>query len=65
MPESKSFTPRLPRMRVGRKLGRTLYLQYNDEPSDGDKLIGMMDNEVLARMLVEAWNEHQQRQEDA
>lgn len=42
--------------RVGRKLGRTIYRQLGDEPSDRDQLIGMMDTEHVAAMAVEAVN---------
>jgi hypothetical protein len=34
--------------RVGRKVGRTIYAQLGDEPSDDDPLIGVMDAPELA-----------------
>ena len=43
--------------RVGRHLGRTIYEQVGDDPSDDDKVIGMMDTVELARIVVEAVNE--------
>jgi hypothetical protein len=42
--------------RVGRKVGRTIYLQLGDQPGDTDLLIGMMDTPDLARRVVEAMN---------
>lgn len=45
------------RWRVGRSVGRTIYVVYGDEPSKWDKLIGMMDTQDLAREVVEAHNE--------
>jgi len=44
------------RWRVGRKVGRTIYLQRGPEPSDDDPLIGVMDTARLARTAVEAVN---------
>lgn len=44
------------RWRVGRKVGRTIYAQYNDEPSDSDVLIGVMDTRELAEAAVAAYN---------
>jgi hypothetical protein len=46
------------RWRVGRKLGRTLYIMVGDEPSDDDQLIGMMDTEELAVMVQDVVNAH-------
>jgi hypothetical protein len=43
--------------RVGRKVGRTIYVQVGEEPSDADILIGMMDTRELAAAAVEAHNE--------
>jgi hypothetical protein len=40
------------RWRTGRKLGRTIYLQKGDEPSDEDKFLGIMDDPELARIVV-------------
>lgn len=42
--------------RVGRKVGRTLYVQVGAEPSDDDVLVGLMDTADLARLVVEAVN---------
>ena len=45
-----------PLWRVGRKVGRTVYVQSGPEPSDDDRLIGLMDTPDLARLVVEAVN---------
>lgn len=42
--------------RTGRKVGRTIYEQVGIEPSDDDRLIGIMDTPDLARRAVEAVN---------
>lgn len=42
--------------RTGRKVGRTIYLQHGDEPSDDDQLIGVMDSPDLAERVVMAVN---------
>lgn len=42
--------------RVGRKLGRTIYRQIGDEPSDNDVFIGIMDSTVDALTVVRAVN---------
>lgn len=42
--------------RVGRKVGRTIYAAYTDEPSDADVLIGLMDSRELAERAVYAHN---------
>lgn len=42
--------------RTGRKVGRTIYLQVSEEPSDDDTLIGMMDTPELAQHVVDAHN---------
>lgn len=42
--------------RVGRKVRRTLYAQVGPEPSDDDKLIGMLDTAKLAAAAVDAHN---------
>lgn len=44
------------KLRQGRKVGKTLYLQYGPEPSDDDKLIGYVEDEDFARMIVSACN---------
>jgi len=38
--------------RVGRKVGRTIYAQLSDKPSDQDSLIGLMDTPELAARAV-------------
>ena len=42
--------------RVGRKVGRTIYIQEADQPSDEDRLIGLMDTPELAELVVAAVN---------
>jgi len=42
--------------RVGRKVGRTIYVQLRDEPSDDDPLIGVMDTRALAGEAVVSHN---------
>ena len=42
---------------MGRKAGRTIYLQHGAEPGEFDRLIGMVDTPQLASFLVEAANE--------
>lgn len=42
--------------RVGRKVGRTIYLQLGPEPSDSDTLIGIMDTAQLSIDAVDAVN---------
>lgn len=42
--------------RTGRKVGRTIYLQAGDAPSDTDLLIGVMDTADLAAEAVAARN---------
>lgn len=44
------------RWRQGMKLGRTLYAQHGDQPSEFDTLIGMLDNCDLARHVVKLHN---------
>lgn len=43
--------------RVGRSLGRTLYIQVGDQPSKDDQCIGMLDTAALAERVVAAVNE--------
>jgi hypothetical protein len=43
--------------RTGRKVGRTIYLQLGQDPSDDDVLIGVMDRPDLAEIVVDAVNE--------
>lgn len=45
------------RYRVGRHLGRTIYLQHGDDPNrDHDELIGIMDTPELGQLVVDALN---------
>lgn len=44
------------KLRTGRKVGRTIYEQKGDEPSDEDVLVGMMDTPELAAFAVAAVN---------
>jgi len=43
--------------RIGRKVGRTIYALVDDEPTDHDLLIGVMDSKALAEAAVRAHNE--------
>lgn len=43
--------------RTGRKVGRTIYAQLGELPSDDDRLIGVMDTPVMASEVVNAHNE--------
>lgn len=45
--------------RVGRSVGRTLYVMTDEEPSGNDVLIGMMDTAELAELVMYAVNHHQ------
>lgn len=49
------------RWRTGRKVGRTIYIQTGDEPSDDDTLIGVMDTPQLAAYVVAAVENAQRR----
>lgn len=42
--------------RTGRHVGRTIYRQVSDRPSDRDELVGMMDTPELAAQVVDALN---------
>jgi hypothetical protein len=44
------------KLRVGRKLGRTIYIQPLQESTDSDPVIGMMDSRELAEMIVSTFN---------
>lgn len=46
--------------RVGRKVGRTIYRQLGDKPSDSDSLVGVMDTKVLAQAAVIGLNAMEQ-----
>jgi len=43
-------------LRVGRKVGRTIYIQTGDGPADTDILIGVMDTREWAKALVAVYN---------
>jgi hypothetical protein len=43
--------------RVGRKLGRTIYAQVGYEPSDDDELLGLMETNEIAEMVVALVNQ--------
>jgi len=43
--------------RIGRKLGRTLYAVIGDEPADNDILLGLLDDELVAKLIVDTHNE--------
>jgi hypothetical protein len=49
------------KLRVGRKLKRTIYIQAGPEPSDEDEFIGIMDTEELAAQIVDSHNERRDR----
>lgn len=55
MAESQGGHPRTV-LRVGRKVGRTIYQQVRAGPSDGDRLVGLMDTSALAAAVVTAVN---------
>lgn len=42
--------------RIGRRVGRTIYLDDNPDPNDGSKLIGVMDTPELAVEAVAGHN---------
>lgn len=42
--------------RIGRSVGRTVYIQAGDDASKSDKLIGVMDTPELAQRVVNAVN---------
>lgn len=43
--------------RLGRHLGRTVYVQVGPEPSNDDVLLGLMETETLARHVVDLHNQ--------
>ena len=47
--------------RVGRHLGRTLYVQVGDEPSGEDTFMGVMDTKELALHVVMLHNQNLER----
>jgi hypothetical protein len=48
--------PETERWRVGRTLGRTLYIQGGEEPSKDDRCVGLLDTRELAEQVVAAVN---------
>jgi hypothetical protein len=48
-------------LRVGRHLGRTIYEQVGDVPSDDDRFIGIMDTPQMAQLVVAAVNDGRER----
>ena len=44
------------RLRTGRKLDVTLYIQLGDEPSDDDELLGMFLDPARAELFVKIAN---------
>jgi hypothetical protein len=50
------------RWRTGRKVGRTIYAQLGEQPSDVDPLIGVMDSVGLAIATVRAHNAEHDRE---
>jgi hypothetical protein len=44
------------RYRVGRKLGRTIYLQVSGEAGEDDVLLGMLDDAEVAKAVVDVLN---------
>jgi hypothetical protein len=46
------------RLRVGQKVGRTIYIQLAGQPSVDDPLVGLIDNPNLAAAMVRAYNDH-------
>ncbi len=55
-PSAWKAIPTWLRWRTGRKVGRTIYAQIGSEPSDEDRLIGMMDTPSLAEEAVRSHN---------
>lgn len=52
-----------PLLRVGRKVGRTIYMQVGVEPSDDDPLVGVMDTPELAVCVVSSLARERERVE--
>ena len=44
------------RYRNGRHLGRTIYRQMGENPSDQDEFVGIMDTREMAGVVVDALN---------
>ena len=52
------------RWRVGRSIGRTVYIMTGDTPAKGDTVVGMLDTPELATLVVEAVNAHLDKESD-
>lgn len=50
--------------RTGTSVGRTVYIQRGDGPSQGDHLIGLMDTPALAALIVAAVNAYVANHDD-
>ncbi len=48
--------PHTPRLRTGRHLGRTLYLQVGPEPGSRDVFLGIMDSVEVATLIASEAN---------
>ena len=51
--------PPHPRWRVGRTVGRTLYIHDGDDPDGSGRLVGLMDTVELAEYVVTVVNWYQ------
>lgn len=60
-PAPREEAHRLHRLRTGRKVGRTIYVQLGVKPSDADGLVGMVDTPALAAALVRAYNAREEK----
>lgn len=40
------------KLRTGRHLGRTLYLQVSDHPTDSDRFLGILDSPEIATLIM-------------
>lgn len=47
--------------RVGRKLGRTVYAMLGETPSEDDLLLGVFDEESVAKHIVDIHNANLER----
>lgn len=46
------------RWRVGRSLGRTIYIQKGDEASKSDTFVGLVETRELAKLIVDVLNDY-------
>lgn len=44
------------KLRQGRKVAKTIYIQTGDEPSDEDPLVGYIEDPALAALIVARFN---------